>query len=135
MALRNALRAIAVVAGMAGLAACQTTTMTPVSAQQAASLYSGTWSGHFINRQGTRYPVTWNLTEQNGQLSGRASIPDSTFDKTPSLSGSYQGNRAQVRSSSEFVFDMTMSVAEDGSYRLTGPVTGPNSGWLELRRQ
>jgi len=135
MMVLNTLRAVAIAASITGLAACQTTTTTPVSAEQAVSLYSGTWDGHFINRQGTKYPVTLSLNGQNGRVTGQAKIPDSTFDEEPSVSGTYRGNAAKLESSSGFKYDLAMSVAEDGGYWLKGPVTGPNTGRLELRRK
>lgn len=135
MIILNALRAVAIVAGVTGLAACQTTATTPVSAEQAVSLYSGIWDGHFINRQGTKYPVTLSLNGQNNQIRGKAKIPDSTYDEAPSVSGTYSGNATKLESSSGFKYDLAMSVAEDGGYWLMGPVTGPNTGRLELRRK
>lgn len=117
------------------LAGCQSTAMQPVSADAAPALYTGTWSGHFINRQGTRYPVTFFLSGAGGQITGRGDIPDSTFDTSPTITGIYNGAASQMQSSSGFNYELTMSQAEDGSYWIKGAVTGSNTGRLELRRQ
>lgn len=135
MNLKQTLGHLGILICVFSLVACQTTNTTPVSAEKAISLYAGDWAGHFINRQGTRYPVSWKLSDQNGRLVGQADIPDSTYDEKPSLEGSYDGNKATVASSSGFKFTMTMSVSDKGQYWLKGPVTGPNIGTLELVRQ
>ena len=116
------------------LAACQTTSTTPVTAEQAPALISGVWGGHFINRQGSRFPVTFNLKGRNGKITGKAHIPDSSHDENPTLSGTYSGNTAVIKTSSDFTHTLTMSVAENGDYWLKGRTTGPNTGRLELKR-
>lgn len=117
------------------LAACQTTSTTPVSADKVPSLISGVWDGHFINRQGTRYPVTFNLKGRDGKITGKAHIPDSSYDETPGLTGTYSGNQAVIKTSSGFTHTLVMAVAENGGYWLKGDTTGPNTGQLELKRQ
>lgn len=135
MFISRMLRAAAIAIGLAALAGCQTTSLSPVTAEQAAPLYTGSWGGHFINRQGTRYDVTLDLTGDAGQVTGKADIPSSTFDKAPSVNGTYSGNTTKLTSSSGFTYDLVMSVAEDGAYWLTGNVGGPNDGRLELKRK
>lgn len=61
------------------LAACQTTSTTPVAAGQVPSLISAVWEGHFINRQGSRFPVSFDLTGKDGKLAGQAHVPDSSY--------------------------------------------------------
>ncbi|WP_267177787.1 hypothetical protein [Sneathiella aquimaris] len=117
------------------LAACQTTSTTPVAADKFPSLISGVWDGHFINRQGTRYPVTFRLQGSNGKVSGKAHIPDSSYDEKPSLTGTYSGNEAVIETSSGFKHVLEMSVADNGDYWLKGRSSGPNTGRLELKRQ
>jgi hypothetical protein len=117
------------------LAACQTTSTTPISANQVPSLISGIWKGHFINTQGTAFPVTFDITGNDGKISGQADIPDSSYDAKPTLHGSYAGNEIVIRTSSNFTNTLTLSVAENGDYWLKGKTTGPNTGRLELKRQ
>lgn len=132
---RRTFLAGAITATAVMVAGCQTTTMQPVTADRAPSLYTATWAGHFINRQGTKYPVTFFLTGRNGQINGKADIPDSSYDSAPTITGTYNGASSKMESSSGFKYDLTMTESEDGSYWIKGSVTGPNVGQLELRRQ
>jgi len=116
------------------LAACQTTTTTPVSADKANALITGAWEGDFINRQNTRYPVRFQLQGSGGQITGTGHIPDSSRDVNPTVTGTYSDNKIAIETSSGFRYDLTMGVSEDGTHWLTGSVTGPNSGRLELKR-
>jgi len=128
-------RRFLILALFSGLIGWQTTTSNPVFAQEISALYSGTWKGYFINQKGTRYPVTWSLRAKNGKVSGGANVPDSTYDKTPTISGTYTGANAILQTSSGFKNSVTMLVTKDGEYWLKGGVTGRNTGRLELKRQ
>jgi len=121
--------------GLVTLAACQTTSLTPATSDQVVTQISGVWKGSFINDKGSRFPMTFNIKGRHGSIAGDAHIPDSSFDKRPKLSGHYAGSKITITTSSDFTYDLTMSVSEDGTYWLKGPASGANSGRAELKRQ
>lgn len=135
MIISKGIRFVAILVALMGLAACQATATTPVSAENAASLISGTWAGHFINRKGTRFPVIMTLQGEKGRISGQAKIPDSAYDKAPVVSGTYSGNSTKLETTSGFKYNLTLSVGSDGIYWLKGVVTGRNVGRIEMRRK
>jgi len=116
------------------LAGCQTTKHTAATADEAAAQLNGNWQGHFINTRGTRYPLTFQVTAQSGKITGSADIPSSTYDKNPSITGTYAGNKVTWTTSTDFKYDMHMSKDEAGTFHLFGDVSGPNKGTIRLAR-
>jgi hypothetical protein len=131
----------AVLAGAVLLAGCQTTGSTsnggaavsapPPATQQVAVDYSGTWTGTFTNRQGTSFPITFWLTVENGRVTGRGSIPSSSVDANPTLTGTVTGNRIVFTTSSGFVYTLTANAAGN---TLTGQAAATNFGIIRLSR-
>ena len=109
------------------------------SIEQVEQQISGKWVGHFINRQNTRYPITYTLTGKGGKISGEAYIPDSTYDVHPTIAGTYRakgkGNQVNVKLSSGFTGRLKVVVAKDGTFWLMGSISGNNSGRLQLQKQ
>ena len=112
------------------LAACQTTNHAAATADEATVQIAGDWQGHFINKQNKRFALNFSLKSDNGRLSGKASVPSSSHDKNPDLTGKIEGNTVTLTSSSKFYFDLHMTKDDKGVYHLSGPVTGPNTGRL-----
>jgi len=116
------------------LSACQTTKHVATTAEEAASQIAGDWEGDFINSRGTHYPLSFHIKNTNSQLSGYADIPSSSHDTRPSVKGTVRGNKVDWKTSSNFVYDLHMSKDAEGRYHLSGPVSGPNHGRLEIRK-
>ena len=117
------------------LAACQTTrdgAYTGPAVADAGQHISGEWKGSFINSRGRSYPVTFTFSGQSGTITGNASIPSSSVDTSPTVTGSYSGSKVSFMTSSRFKYETTMTTDGAGRYALSGSVTGPNDGSVEL---
>lgn len=118
------------------LSACQTAQHAAMSkpVADAAPLVGGVWKGNFINTRGQAYPMTFALTGDGGKVTGKADIPSSSVDKTPSLDGSVDGANVRLVSSGNFTYDLTMTTDGAGGYAMSGPVSGPNTGRADLTK-
>ena len=116
------------------LSACQTTKHVAATADEVTAQISGNWNGYFINKKGRRYPLSFQLKNNNGRITGTGNIPSSSHDKTPSLTGTIQLNKVKWTTSANFTYHLQMSKDETGTYHLSGPVTGPNHGRLEATK-
>jgi len=134
--LRRISTLVAASAIMLLVAACQTTSTTPsapptMPTEQVQAQITGDWSGYFTNRQGTAYPVSFTFKVDGTSLTGTGYIPDSSFDKRPTLTGVISGTNVTVYASSGFTYKLKLSA--DGK-TLSGSVSGNNSGSLKLTR-
>ena len=71
----NTLKSFSVIFVIILLAGCQTTKHTAATAAEATAQLNGSWQGHFINMQGTQYPVTYHVIAQSGKITGSGDVP------------------------------------------------------------
>ncbi len=109
----------------------------PAAPQEVGTRLSGEWSGEFISRDGNnqlnnRYPVRLFLRAANGRIDGEGDTPNVAYDPTPRVWGSYANVQVVIQTSSAYRYDLAMERDDRGQYYLTGAVSGPKRGRVQL---